>query len=38
MRWKFLFDLNGKLTIVFFKVTHTYSKIPKSWYTVVGQG
>ena len=31
-------DLNGKLTIVFFKVTHTYSKIPKSWYTVGGQG
>ena len=25
-------------TEFFFKVTHTYSKIPKSWYTVVGQG
>ena len=35
MHWKFPFDLNGKLTIVFLKVT---SKIPKSWYTVVGQG
>ena len=22
----------------FFKVTHTYSNIPKSWYTVLGQG
>ena len=23
---------------VFFKATHTFSKIPKSWYTVGGQG
>ena len=39
MRWKFPFDLNGKLdNSVFFKATHTFSKIPKSWYTVGGQG